>query len=199
MTYSIFDDMAQCTEQEVARLLNVVSDQRCQQALAYKHLHGQYCCLKSYELLLHLLHSISYPLCHKPTFLYNEYGQPRIEGGIFFSISHCKNAIMVAISHSPVGVDVEHLRIAKPEVVASTMNEAEQEHIWQSDDPDWAFTQLWTQKEAVLKMQGTGITSIDGIKNTLVALENIDLQTKVNFDRQYAYSIASSLVVPQSL
>ena len=39
-------------------------------------------------------------------------------------------------------------------------------------------------------MQGTGITSIDGMKNTLVALENIDLQTKVNVDKQYAYTIA---------
>jgi 4'-phosphopantetheinyl transferase len=190
MTYFIFDDMAQCTEQEVARLLGVVSAQRRAQALAYKHLHGQYCCLKSYEMLIHLLHATPYACHTPPTFLYNEHGQPRIEGGPCFSISHCKNAIAVAISHSPIGIDIEHLRTAKPELVARTMNQGEQERIWQSENPDWAFTELWTQKEAVLKMLGTGITSLDGIKNTLVALDNIELQTKVNMDKQYAYSIA---------
>ena len=70
------------------------------------------------------------------------------------------------------------------------MNEQEQEQIWQATNPDWAFTQLWTQKEAVLKLKGTGIISMDDIKNTLVSIENIDLQTKVNIDKQYAYTLA---------
>lgn len=193
MTYSIFDDMAQCTEQELARLLGLASDQRREQALAYKHMHGQFCCLKSYELLLQLLSSTPYTIHHTPSFLYNEHGQPRIEGGPCFSISHCKNAIAVAISDTPIGIDIEHLRTAKPELVARTMNEVEQERIWQSESPDWTFTQLWTQKEAVLKMLGTGITSLDGIKNTLVALDNIELLTKVYIDKQYAYSLAFRL------
>ncbi len=193
MTYSIFDDMAQCTEQELARLLGLASDQRREQALAYKYMHGQFCCLKSYELLLQLLSSTPYTIHHTPSFLYNEHGQPRIEGGPCFSISHCKNAIAVAVSHSPIGIDIEHLRTAKPELVAHTMNEKEQAQIWAADSPDVAFTCLWTQKEAVLKMRGTGITSIDGIKNTLVALEHVDLQTKVNINKQYAYSLANLL------
>lgn len=193
MTYLLFDDMTQCTEQEVARLLPLVSDQRREQALAYKHLLGQFCCLKSYELLLQLFTHYPLPITHYPTFLYNEYGAPYLERGPYFSISHCKNAIAVAISDTPIGIDIEHLRTAKPELVARTMNEVEQERIWQSESPDWTFTQLWTQKEAVLKMLGTGITSLDGIKNTLVALENIELQTKVNINKQYAYSLAFCL------
>ena len=94
----------------------------------------------------------------------------------------------MAISETPIGIDIEHIRTAKPDLVARTMNENEQQQIWSSDQPDVAFTSLWTQKEAVLKMQGTGI--ISDIKNTLVALENIDLQTKVNIDKQYAYTLA---------
>jgi hypothetical protein len=42
-------------------------------------------------------------------------------------------------------------------------------------------------------MLGTGITSLDGIKNTLVALDNIELLTKVHIDKQYAYSLAFCL------
>ena len=195
MTYLLFDDMTQCTEQEVARLLPLVSDQRREQALAYKHLLGQFCCLKSYELLLQLLTHYPLPITHYPlpithypTFLYNEYGAPYLEHGPYFSISHCKHGIAVAISEMPIGIDIEHIRTANPDLVARTMNENEQQQIWSSDQPDVAFTSLWTQKEAVLKMQGTGI--ISDIKNTLVALENIDLQTKVNIDKQYAYTLA---------
>ena len=190
MTYCLFDDMTQCTEQEVARLLPLVSDQRRQQALAYKHLFGQFCCLKSYELLMQLFASTPYTLHHTPSFLYNEHGAPRLEQGPCFSISHCKHAVAVAISEKPVGIDIEHIRTAKPELVARTMNEQEQNVIWSAPSPDVAFTRLWTQKEAVLKMQGTGILSIDGMKNTLVAIENIDLQTKVNIEKQYAYTLA---------
>ena len=62
MLYRIFDDMTQCSEQEVARLIPLVSMQRREQALAYKHVFGQYCCLKSYEMLLHLLASHLSPL-----------------------------------------------------------------------------------------------------------------------------------------
>ena len=206
MQYLIFDDMTQCNEQEIARLLPLVSDQRREQALAYKHLFGQFCCLKSYELLMQLLASscsqtpeagFSTPDTGRrtpdagiPLFLYNDYGAPRLEHGPCFSISHCKHAIAVAISEKPIGIDIEHIRAAKPELVERTMNEQEQNEIWTAASPDIAFTRLWTQKEAVLKMQGTGILSIDGMKNTLVALKHVDLQTKVNIDKQYAYTLA---------
>ena len=193
MQYLLFGDMTQCNEQEIARLLPLVSDQRREQALRYKHLFGQFCCLKSYELLMQLLASAPYAIHHTPSFLYNEHGAPRLEQGPCFSISHCKHAIAVAISEKPIGIDIEHIRTAKPELVASTMNEQEQNEIWTAASSDVAFTRLWTQKEAVLKMQGTGILSIDGIKNTLVALEHVDLQTKVNIDKQYAYTLASRL------
>ena len=203
MQYLIFDDMKQCTEQEVARLLPLVSEQRRQQALGYKHLFGQFCCLKSYEMLMQLLNPSLGVTCKvygvkagKDTpyiFLYNEYGQPRIEGGPCFSISHCQHGIAVAIGEKPIGIDIEHIRTAKPELVARTMNEKEQAEIWAATSPDIAFTCLWTKKEAVLKMQGTGITSIDGIKNTLVSTEHVDLLTKVNIDKQYAFTLASRL------
>ena len=209
MQYLIFDDMTQCNEQEIARLLPLVSDQRREQALAYKHLFGQFCCLKSYELLMQLLASSGSqtpdagfstpdtgrrtPDTGLPLFLYNEHGAPRLEHGPCFSISHCKHAIAVAISEKPIGIDIEHIRAAKPELVERTMNEQEQNEIWTAASPDIAFTRLWTQKEAVLKMQGTGILSIDGMKNTLVALEHVNLQTKVHIDKQYAYTLASRL------
>ena len=42
----IFDDMTQVTEAEVRRMLPLVNIQRRDEALRYKHLFGQFCCLK---------------------------------------------------------------------------------------------------------------------------------------------------------
>ena len=156
MLYQIFDDMTQCSEQEVARLLPLVSVQRREQALRFTHLFGQYCCLKSYEILLQLLAS-TYTLHSTPTFLYNEYGAPSIKNGPYFSISHCKSGIAVAVSKQPIGIDIETVRPLKVDLVKKTMNPLEQEVIFFDTQPDWAFTRLWTRKEAFLKMKGTGI------------------------------------------
>jgi len=188
MQFTVFDDMSQCNEQEVARLLNVVSKQRREQALQYQHLFGQFCCLKSYEMLISLLTSTHHiEERQEVLFLYNEHGQPRIEGGPCFSISHCKHGIAVAVSESPIGIDIEHVRTLKPELVTRTMNDDEQQQIFQSEQPEWEFTRLWTMKEALLKMRGTGI--ISDLKNTLVATENVRWQTKVNTEKRYVCSL----------
>ena len=55
MQIEIFDNMAQCTEAEVQRMLPLVSTQRREQALRYKHTFGQFCCLKSWLMLEGLL------------------------------------------------------------------------------------------------------------------------------------------------
>lgn len=159
MLYQIFDDMTQCSEQEVARLLPLVSAQRREQALRFTHLFGRYCCLKSYEMLLQLLASAPYTLHSTPTFLYNEYGAPSIKNGPYFSISHCKSGIAVAVSKQPIGIDIEAVRPLKVDLVKKTMNPLEQEIIFSDTQPDWGFTRQWTRKEAFLKMKGTGIVS----------------------------------------
>ena len=88
MEYSVFDDMAECTAAEVARLLPQVSAQRREQALRYSHTLGQYTCLKSYCMLVELLRKHGFLQAGElPDFAYNEYGKPYIEGGTEFSIS----------------------------------------------------------------------------------------------------------------
>lgn len=163
MLYRIFDDMTQCSEQEVARLLPLVSAQRREQALSYKHTFGQYCCLQSYKMLCELLVEWSrvhqLPINQQPIFLYNDYGAPYIEGGPHFSISHCKRGIAVAVSENPIGIDIEAIRTFKPELMRKTMNEDEQLRITSSAIPEVEFIRFWTQKEALLKLQGTGIIS----------------------------------------
>ena len=187
MLYRIFDDMEQCCAEEVTRLLPLVSDQRREQALRFSHLFGQYCCLKSYELLCELLREWGSDI-QQPVFDYNEYGAPSIQGGPYFSISHCKEGIAVAVDSQPIGIDIESVRPFKEALMHKTMNPAEQAAILSSDDPDWAFTRLWTQKEAVLKMQATGI--ISDLHEVLSAAPNTRFTSFDNANHRYVLTIA---------
>ena len=193
MLYRIFDDMTQCSEQEVARLLPLVSAQRREQALGYKHTFGQYCCLQSYKMLCELLAEWSrlhqLPINQQPIFLYNDYGAPYIEGGPHFSISHCKRGIAVAVSENPIGIDIEAIRSFKPELMRKTMNEDEQLRITSSAIPEVEFIRLWTQKEALLKLQGTGI--ISDLHHVLTHAQDVSWTEISSLDKGYICTIAN--------
>lgn len=193
MLYRIFDDMTQCSEQEVARLLPLVSAQRREQALRYKHTFGQYCCLQSYKMLCELLAEWSrvhqLPINQQPIFLYNDYGAPYIEGGPHFSISHCKRGIAVAVSENPIGIDIEAIRTFSPELMRKTMNEDEQLRITYSAIPEVEFIRFWTQKEALLKLQGTGI--ISDLHHVLAHVQDVFWTEISPLDKGYICTIAN--------
>lgn len=81
--------------------------------------------------------------------------------GYFFSLSHTKDAVAVAVSNSPVGVDIEDAdafgekyaevserfcekALTKKELSQGTVNDGE------------AFLRLWTRKESIFKRRGNG-------------------------------------------
>ena len=187
MRVAIFDRMEECTEAEVQRMLPLVSEQRREQALRYKHTFGRYCCLKSWLMLSELLKT-SVKGAKNPNetprgFCYNEHGKPFLEDGPYFSISHCKEGIAVAIDEEPIGIDIEGIRKADKDLVERVMNE--EERVWMDDRK---FTRLWTQKEAVVKAQGVGIVSFEQLQHILRNSGNLKLQTIEK--ENYIYSIA---------
>ena len=161
------DDMTKCTEQELKRLLEIAPAFRREQALGYKHLFGQYACLRTWEMLYEMIGDEAFI-----PWQYNEYGKPMIPNGRQFSISHCKNALAVAIADKDfyLGIDIESIRSPREGLIERTMNADEQALIAAADDPAVAFIWLWTQKEAVLKMHGTGI--IDDLHDVLTKDSN---------------------------
>ena len=180
--------MAMISEKEIQRLLPLVSEERRQEALGYKHLFGQFACLKSYVMLRELLEQRGFS--HPFLFGHNEHGKPFLTDypEVHFNLSHCKNGIAVVVSDQPIGVDIESYRQVSDRLLRYTMNEEEQRLIQESDDPIRTFTEYWTKKEAVFKLRGTGIT------HDLHGLLNGDEQvaTFVNNEKRYAYSIATS-------
>ena len=185
MEVLIFDHMNECSEAEVQRMLPIVSPQRREQALKYKHTFGQFCCLKSWLMLKERLAVMGYGLRN---FAYNEYGKPYIEGGPYFSISHCKEGIAVAIDEEPIGIDIEAIRHADEALIERTMNEEERLWVMGYGLRDRAFTRLWTQKEAVLKAQGVGIESFEQLQGIRNQESGFRIQS---FEKEkYIYSIA---------
>jgi len=185
---SIFDDMSQVTETEVQRMLPLVDDQRRNEALRYKHLFGQFACLKSWLMLKELLK----PLGIKDLKMdYNEHGKPYLthHPEVHFNLSHCKNGIAVVVCDQPVGIDIESYRQVSDSLLKYTMNEEELRIIHESDDPIRTFTEYWTKKEAVFKLRGTGITH--DLHGLLQGDEQVE--TFVNPEKQYAFSVATDL------
>ena len=167
MKVAIFDHMDECTEAEVQRMLPLVSTQRREQALRYRHTFGQFCCLKSWLMLYDLLDEGMKGLMDE--WAYNEHGKPFMEGAPHFSISHCKEGIAVAIDDEPIGIDIESIRHADKDLIERTMNENEIRLIANSQQPtaDREFTRLWTQKEAIAKAEGTGIVSFEQLQSII--------------------------------
>lgn len=182
VSVEVFDRMEQCTEAEVQRLLPLVNAQRREQALQYKHLLGQFCCLKSWLMLQQLTEQCGYNRIQE-YFRYNPNGKPFWENGPYFSISHCKAGIAVALSDTPVGIDVETIRHADEDLIKRTMNAAERELIQTDRD----FIRLWTKKEAAVKAQGTGIQSFEQLQ-TILEKEKWKWETIEK--ENYIYSIA---------
>ena len=165
---------------QIARWLDELPEWRRKQALAYKHDAGRRQCLLAYRLLCQGLRE-KYGITILPTFRYGEHGKPYLERGPHFSLSHCRGAVCCAISDRPVGIDIEAPdRHITDSLVRYTMTEEEMCQILQSprtappragDSPRMgleegrAFLRLWTRKEAVAKLLGTGIS--DDFKNIL--------------------------------
>jgi len=193
----------------VAELLPLVPFVRRDKALHYKHLHGQYCCLRSWQLLHTLLieHQFipaDFPLSDL-TYTEDDFGKPSFSEAVFallaqrsfstavcFSISHTKNAIAVAIDRQPIGIDIEAVvslhRSEDQHFLDRTLSPEEQLLVRNAVDPCMAFTELWTRKEALFKAIGTGV-NLETLPTILQSPHPYTLLTS-RVDGQFAFTVA---------
>ena len=165
--------------------LKEISEQRREQALKFKFELGQRLCVLAYQLLKQGLRE-DYGITENPVFEYNEHGKPSIVGHpeICFNLSHCKEAVVCAVSDKPVGIDVESIREYRDSLVHYTMNDEEIQEIESSEHPASAFIRLWTMKEATMKLIGTGIS------NDMKSVIDIHTYKYTTVDRQrYIYTV----------
>ncbi|MBQ7873870.1 MAG: 4'-phosphopantetheinyl transferase superfamily protein [Oscillospiraceae bacterium] len=86
---------------------------------------------------------------------YNEHGKPFVEHGPCFSISHSRKYSVLTVSENEIGIDIEMHESAKEAVIKRCFAEEEQFFAKMSTEN---FLRIWTAKEAVLKLLGTGFS-----------------------------------------
>ena len=111
------------------------------------------CC--EYILLKSLLKSINVDL-DKQTIIKTSSGKPIFDNlNIFFSISHSKNLVAVAISNTPIGIDIQAISPYNIKVAQKYFNTDELTTIEKSKNKDIQFTKYWTKYESILKLFGS--------------------------------------------
>lgn len=191
MTLCLNDHIQDMKSEHLQQVLAFLPSWRRERVLAYKQESRQMESALAYielsrALALRGLQDI------KPRFEYNEHGKPYLPTypNLHFSISHCSQAVGCILSEMPCGLDIERVRRASPSLISKTMNRNEEHQIYSSSHPDVEFIRLWTRKEAVFKLLGTGIT--DDMQDILLRAEalHIHIISTVNPARGYVLSTA---------
>ena len=195
MNYRLFvkEDLSSITSEELEAAIASLPAWRREKALRFKHQQGRIECAFSYLLLCQALREV-YGITEQPSFLIGEHGKPELSlnsklSTLNFNISHCKSALAVALSASPVGIDVESVGRYSESLARHVLNDSEFAEVSQSPNPQIPFTRLWTQKEAVVKLTGRGID--DDLPNLLLKYNNVSLHTEEHLAQGYILSVAT--------
>ncbi|MGM9645446.1 MAG: 4'-phosphopantetheinyl transferase family protein [Eubacteriales bacterium] len=143
-------------------------------------------------------HFMAYDLCKDMLFLYfgienpvfekTSNGKPFIDnGGAFFSISHTENRVYCAVSDKNIGIDAEFSPGKSDKKIQKFANRFfavnEIEFIEKEGFSEKAFFEVWTKKEAYIKLKDMTLADIKKIDTT-------KLNIKTYTDGKYTVSIA---------
>ena len=84
----------------------------------------------------------------------DENGKPSLKNGGHISISHSGEYCALAVADAPVGIDIEQIGRVDDRIASRFFTETERQ--WAHGDAA-RLTVVWTVKEAVAKLDGTGI------------------------------------------
>lgn len=192
----IRDDIETLIGEALERAIAALPEWRRAVALRYKHEGGRRESAASFLLLADMLRERYGITCIEP-FAIGPHGKPSIagRGDVHFNLSHCRRAVAVAVADEPVGVDIETTGRYKPSLAAHCLAADELRSLDEATtetERDLRFTVLWTKKEALLKLLGTGIT--DRLPTILADYEHrVRFQTTVCADRGYVCTVATQI------
>ena len=132
------------------KLLKLVNEEQVEKALRFKNEKDQIRSLLSSYLINQL---------SKEPLLFNEMGKPYYENGPYFNVSHSGKYVMMAVSSSEIGIDIEENIPKDMSLLTKIFNEAEAKMIKEHAD----FYYLWCAKESLIKCMGSSISHIKEI------------------------------------
>lgn len=118
-----------------------------------------------------------------------EHGKPYCDG-VCFSLSHSGAMVAVGVDGAQIGIDVE--KIAEEDrlrIAGRFFHPAERAYVQAASDQRRAFCEIWTRKEAYLKMTGEGISrELTGFDTTSPPLSRRLMTTRIG---DYCLSVCS--------
>lgn len=170
---------------------------RKKQVQQHKFLIDKVLCAKAYLSLKEALLE-EYGISANPTFVYQAHGKPMLKEfpHLHFNLSHCKKGVLCVLSNQPVGCDIEEVDPqVDPDLYAYCLSPKEFAQVMAAPNPSLAFTLLWTQKEAYLKLTGEGITQREELRNLLERDSSPEkypvFQSIVKEEGSFVYTIAT--------
>lgn len=115
---------------------------------------------------------------------YSKYGKPFLNNEIDFNISHSGKIVVCAITKkNEIGIDIEEISDLKIDDYKEYLTHLEWDKIKKSSSTKKTFFDYWTQKEAVIKSHGKGLSI------NLSSFEIMNNKTKINNDLFYLKKI----------
>lgn len=128
------------------------------------------------ELFLRLYIADKYGISSSEiTFFHTKNGKPYLKTpkSFYFNLSHSENTAAVAISDCEIGVDIEKLRKFNPKTAERFFSADELNYIF-SGERDIRFTEIWTKKEAFIKLNSLNLSHLKGAKTENIFTTKID-------------------------
>ena len=191
LTEVYFTNIPNITEEQILRLSKNVSCLRQEKIKSCTKLEKrkQYLCA---GLLLNKVLTEKYNLKKEQlSFSVNSKGKPcfTTDIGLNFSISHCKGAVVVAVSEGNVGVDIEYWKHEHKNISQRFFCEGEKEYLSNQNNVK-AFFEIWTRKEAGAKFFGENLISV--LKNFDTTKQHSDCLLSTFYEDRYIISVCSS-------
>lgn len=186
----IKENVSNISDERLEKIIDTFPEPKCSVVKKYKHRGRRAETAMGYWYLWQLLRQ-NYAYQDAPKLVYNEHGKPSLADApdIHFNISHSHDTVVIAIDDRPVGVDIEERGRYREDIMRHVMNDVEIQQITTAEDPDLEFTKLWTRKEALFKLYGTGIT--DDIRDILASC-SADIALKTYVYDEYVITLAGT-------
>lgn len=132
-----------------------------------------------------------------------EYGNAPTVPGLWLSLAHCEDLALLAVSGTPVGVDLEPIEDADDEnlveLAEATLAPAELRrfHTSPAVTQPRSWLRLWVRKEAVLKARGEGLTD-RSLCDLDVSEDHVEELTVTDIDVGPSHIAAGAFVNPQA-
>ena len=139
---------------------------------------------------------------HNEILHYSSNGKPYlINQDLKFNISHSGDLVVCAVGENlKIGIDIEIIKDLNIEDFKDQMLESEWGRVSSSNNPLVEFYTYWTQKEAVLKACGEGLSiplkSFEVSKKTSKLYKETYYLREINIDENYLCSLASDKKIP---